>query len=81
MGNPTDKKVIDVLKDVFDKQLGQVNVYIVERTIEELGQTRHTFTINDVEPFILHIKKEYSKVLGYKVNNLEADIRRALLED
>ena len=80
MGNPTDKNIVNILEDVFDRQLGDVNVFIVERTINEIGQTKHTFTLNDVEPFISHIKREYSKVLGYKVDELEADIRRAVYD-
>jgi hypothetical protein len=81
MGISPDKKVVNVLEDVFNEQLGAVNVFIVERTITEMGQSRHTFGKADVEPFLSHIKKEYSKVLGYKVDLLEADIRRALLEE
>ncbi|UCH87946.1 MAG: hypothetical protein JSV49_06660 [Thermoplasmata archaeon] len=81
MGNLSDKNIVNILEDVFELQLGQVNVYIVDRTIQEIGQTRHTFTHTDLEPFISHIKKEYSKVLGYKVDTLEADIRRAVNQE
>jgi len=81
MGISPDKKVVNILENVFNDQLGAVNVFIVERTINEMGQTRHTFGMNDVEPFLTHIKKEYSKVLGYKVDLLEADIRKALLKE
>jgi hypothetical protein len=81
MGYPADKKIVKILEDVFNKQLGEVNIYIVENTIKEIGQTRHTFTLNDIEPFLTHIKREYSKVLGYKVETLEADIRRAIFDD
>jgi hypothetical protein len=81
MGNPINKNLVNILEDVFDKQLGDINVYIVDQTIQNIGQTRHTFTTNDLEPFISHVKREYSKVLGYKINELEADIRRAVSED
>ena len=80
MGSPPDMNIVKVLEDVFDKQLGPVNVYIVEQTIMDMGQTRHTFSQDDVEPFLSHIKREYSKVLGHKVDVLEADIRKALIE-
>lgn len=81
MGTPPDGNIVKLLEDVFNEQLGPVNVYIVEQTIMEIGQTRHTFTLNDVEPFLTHIKREYSKVLGHKVDVLEADIRKALISE
>jgi len=74
-------EIIERFESVLVGNLGDVGRFLLEQQLQAIGKTRSTFTKNDVELLIESIKQEFSKVIGYGVEKLEMDLRRAMRGD
>ncbi len=80
-GEPSGLEIIDRFENVLVGNLGDVGRFLLEQQLQAIGKSRGEFTEDDVEILIEAIKKEFSKVIGYGVEKLEMDLRRAMRGD
>jgi hypothetical protein len=81
MGGLTGPEIIDRFEQVLVDNLGDVGRYLLQQQLLEVGKTRETFTENDVNALIQAMKDDFTKVIGYGVDKLELDLRKAIKED
>ena len=75
---PTGTEIIDRFENVLVGNLGDVGRFLLEQQPQAIGKNRSDFDPADVEVLIEAIKQEFSKVIGYGVEKLEMDLRRAM---
>jgi sulfur relay (sulfurtransferase) DsrF/TusC family protein len=76
-----EKKVVDEIEDVFISELGIGSSFILEQNLREMGLSRETFQVSDVDNFVEQLLKEYDKVLGNHVNIIKTEIEKKFTED
>ena len=69
-----ENKIIEEIEDVFVTELGPDSIFIIDQNLREMGLTRETFQITDVDDFVSHLLKEYDKILGKHVKILRTEI-------
>ena len=71
-------ELLAIFERVLVTNLGDVGKFLLEQQLKQCNKTRNDFTTEDVEEFIQGVKKEFEKVIGYGVEKLEADLRKAV---
>lgn len=78
MSTMSGKEILDKFEVVLTSNLGNVGKYLLEQKLNDFGKNKDTFTQEDIDLLIAGLKTEFSKVIGYGIERLENDLRKAL---
>jgi hypothetical protein len=77
----TGIEILTRFEKVLIDNLGEVGKYLLEQQLKQCQISREKFSSEKVDILLSCIKNEFSKVIGYGVEKLEVDLRRAIRGD
>ena len=78
MSAMSGREILSNFERVLVTNLGDVGKFLLEQQLKQCGKTRAEFDSDDIEEFINGVKKEFKKVIGYGVEQLEEDLRKSV---
>ena len=77
----TGIEILTRFEKVLIDNLGEVGKFLLEQQLKQCQFSREKFSLEKVDTLLACIKDEFSKVIGYGVEKLEVDLRRAIRGD